>query len=183
MPFRETGGDFLLFAGRMSPEKGPDLAIKIARQAGKRLVLAGGIYDHAFFEKNIAPALKENSGVSYLGVLERAQLYRLMSEAEALLFCSRWEEAFGLVLIESMSTGTPVIAWRRGAAPEIITDGKTGFVLDFMDVEGAVRAVKRLGALDRFEIRRQIKTRFSLDKMLDQYVDYYEQVITRFRTR
>lgn len=180
MPFRKRGGDFLLFAGRLSPEKGPDLAIKIAQRGGKRLVLAGGIYDQAFFDKKIAPAL-ENSDVSYLGVLERAQLYRLMSEAEGLLFCSRWEEAFGLVVAESMATGTPVIAWRRGAAPEIITDGKTGFLLDFMDIEGAVQAVKRLETLDRFEIRRRIETHFNLDKMLDDYVDYYSQVIATCR--
>jgi UDP-glucose:tetrahydrobiopterin glucosyltransferase len=181
MPFRERGGDFLLFAGRMSPEKGPDLAIKIAKRAGKRLVLAGGIYDHAFFEEKIAPALKNDRDVSYLGILDRGQLYRLMSEAEGLLFCSRWEEAFGLVVAESMATGTPVIAWRRGAAPEIITDGQTGFLLDFLDIDGAVQAVKRLETLDRLEIRRQIETRFSLDTMLDDYVDYYHQVIARCR--
>jgi UDP-glucose:tetrahydrobiopterin glucosyltransferase len=179
LPFKESGGDFLLFAGRMSPEKGPDLAIEIAKQAGRRLVLAGGIYDRAFFEKKIAPALQGDSGVTYAGVLERAQLYRLMSEAEGLLFCSRWEEAFGLVLIESMATGTPVVAWRRGAVPEIVTDGKTGFILDFMNLEGAARAVKRLKTLDRYEIRRQVETRFNVDKMLDHYLDYYRDVVIR----
>lgn len=179
LPFKESGGDFLLFAGRMSPEKGPDLAIKIAMQAGRRLVLAGGIYDRAFFEKKIAPALHEASGITYAGVLERARLYRLMSEAEGLLFCSRWEEAFGLVLIESMATGTPAIVWRRGATPEIVTDGRTGFVVDFMDIKGAARAVEHLGTLDRYEIRRQIEARFNLDKMLDRYVDYYRQVVAR----
>jgi glycosyltransferase involved in cell wall biosynthesis len=182
IPFGLGDGGFLLFAGRISPEKGPDLAIEIAKQAGKRLVIAGGVYDQAFFDEKIAPALKENNDVSYLGILEREDLYRLMSQAEGLLFCSRWEEAFGLVLVESMATGTPVIAWRRGAAPEIVSEGKTGFLLDFMDVDGMVRAVGRLGALDRSECRRQIEARFSLDKMLNNYVDYYGEVIARCRT-
>jgi len=179
VPFKKTGGEFLLFAGRMSPEKGPDLAIQIAQRAGKRLILAGGVYDRAYFDERITPALQVNNNVSYVGVLERAQLYRLMSEAEGLLFCSRWEEPFGLVMVESMATGTPVVAWNRGAAPEIIADGETGFLLDFMDIEGAARAVKRLKSLNRVEIRRQVETRFSLDKMVDEYVHYYGEAIAR----
>jgi UDP-glucose:tetrahydrobiopterin glucosyltransferase len=181
IPFGMGGGGFLLFAGRMAPEKGPDLAIQIAKQAGKRLVLAGGIYDQAFFDEKIAPALKENDHVFYVGILERENLYRLMSQAEGLLFCSRWEEAFGLVLVESIASGTPVIAWRRGAAPEIVSEGETGFLLDFMDVEGMARAVRRVGELNRSEGRRQIEARFSLNKMLDDYVNYYCEVIARCR--
>jgi glycosyltransferase involved in cell wall biosynthesis len=182
IPFGMGGGGFLLFAGRISPEKGPDLAIEIAKQAGKRLVIAGGIYDQPFFDEKIAPAVRENNNVTYVGTLERENLYRLMSQAEGLLFCSRWEEAFGLVLIESLATGTPVIAWRRGAAPEIVSEGETGFLIDFMDVEGMVRAVRRLGEVDRSEGRRQIEARFSLNKMLNDYVDYYCEVIPRRRT-
>ena len=182
IPFRKNSGDFLLFAGRMSPEKGPDLAIEIANRAGKRLVLAGGIYNQKFFDEKITPALSRSGKLSYVGILERDKLYRLMSEAEGLLFCSRWDEAFGLVLVESLATGTPVIGWRRGAAPEIIGDGETGFLLNFMDMDGAVRAVGRLKELDRSEGRRQVETRFSLDKMLDEYVDYYSAIIARCRT-
>ncbi|MBI4526935.1 MAG: glycosyltransferase [Deltaproteobacteria bacterium] len=183
IPFGKTGGDFLLFAGRMAPEKGPDLAIEIAKRAGKKLVLAGGIYDAAFFDEKIAPALKENRNLFYAGILERDELYRLMSEAEGLLFCSRWAEPFGLVLIETMATGTPVIAWRRGAAPEIVTDGETGFLLDFMDLEGAVRAIEHLRELDRSKGRGQVETQFSLNKMLNEYVDYYSQVKARIIQR
>jgi glycosyltransferase involved in cell wall biosynthesis len=183
LPFGKTGGDFLLFAGRMAPEKGPDLAIEIAKRAGKRLVLAGGIYDRAFFDEKIAPALKQNTHVSYAGLLQRDELYRLMSEADGLLFCSRWEEAFGLILVESLATGTPVIAWRRGAASEIVREGETGFLLDFMDIDGAVAAVHNLEKLDRLEARRQIGSRFSLQKMIDEYVDYYREVIAGCRTR
>ena len=182
IPVGMGAGGFLLFAGRIAPEKGPDLAIEIAKRAGKKLVLAGGIYDQAFFDEKIAPALEENNNASYIGILEREKLYRLMGQAEGLLFCSRWEEAFGLVLVESLATGTPVIAWRRGAAPEIVSEGETGFLLNFMDVEGMVRAVRRLGELDRSEGRRQIERRFSLNKMLDDYVNYYCEVCARCRT-
>src|SRR5207245_9556516 len=127
-----TGDEgFLVFAGRMLPEKGPDLAIEIARRAGKKLVMAGGIYDRGFFEEKIAPALKEDTNLIYRGVLGRDELYRLMGRAEGLLFSSRWAEPFGLVLVESLAAGTPVLAWRRGAVPEIVTDRKTSFICPF----------------------------------------------------
>jgi len=175
-----TGDEgFLVFAGRMSPEKGPDLAIEIARRAGKKLVMAGGIYDRGFFEEKIAPALKEDTNLIYRGVLGRDELYRLMGRAEGLLFSSRWAEPFGLVLVESLAAGTPVIAWRRGAVPEIVTDRKTGFLLPFMDLDGAAQAVRRLGEIDRTECRRQVEARFSLDRMVDEYVGYYYDVIAR----
>jgi len=102
-----------------------------------------------------------------------------MGRAEGLLFSSRWAEPFGLVLVESLAAGTPVIAWRRGAVPEIVTDRKTGFLLPFMDLDGAAHAVRRLGEIDRTECRRQVKARFSLDRMVDEYVGYYYDVIAR----
>ena len=181
IPFGTGGGGFLLFAGRMSPEKGPDLAIEIAKRAGKKLVLAGGIYDQSYFDQKIAPALKKDAALSYVGALDRAELYRVMGQAQGLLFTSRWEEAFGLVLTESLATGTPVIAWRQGAALEIIDDGETGFLLPSMDMDGAAQAVQRLGELDRAEGRRQVENRFRLDRMVDEYVDYYFGVITKCR--
>ncbi len=144
IPLGPGDGGFLLFAGRMSPEKGADLAIEIARRAGKKLVLAGGIYDRAFFEEKIMSALKEDTDLSYVGMLDRSELYHFMGRAHGLLFTSRWEEPFGLVIVESLAAGTPVIAWHRGAAPEIITEGKTGFLLPFQDVEGAAQQVRRL---------------------------------------
>lgn len=179
IPFGRGGGGFLLFAGRMSPEKGPDLAIEIAKRAGKKLVLAGGIYDQSFFDQKIAPALKKDAGLSYVGALDRAELYRVMGQAQGLLFTSRWEEAFGLVITESLATGTPAITWRQGAALEIIDDEETGFLLPFMDLDGAAQAVRRLGELDRAEGRRQVEKRFRLDRMVDEYVEYYFGVITK----
>ena len=183
IPFGKGSGDFLLFAGRIAPEKGPDLAIEIARRAGKKLLLAGGIYDQAFFGEKIAPALKEDTNLSYLGMLQRDELYRMMGQAQGLLFTSRWEEPFGLVLAESLAAGTPVIAWRQGAAPEIINEGETGFLVPSIDLDGAAKAVQRLPELDRTECRRQVEARFHLDKMVDGYVDYYYEVIEKCRTR
>jgi UDP-glucose:tetrahydrobiopterin glucosyltransferase len=183
IPFGPEGEGFLLFAGRMAPEKGPDLAIEIARQAGRKLVLAGGIYDRAFFEEKIQPQLEADSNLEYVGLLERADLHRLMSRADGLLFPSRWEEPFGLVLAESLAAGTPVISWQRGAAPEIVTDGRTGFLRPYLDTEGAAAAVQQLDRLDRRECRRQIEDKFSYEKMLDDYIDYYREVINECQGR
>jgi UDP-glucose:tetrahydrobiopterin glucosyltransferase len=183
IPFGAGSGGFLLFAGRIAPEKGPDLAIEIARRAGKKLVLAGGIYNEAFFKKKIAPALKEDTNLSYLGMLQRDELYRVINQAQGLLFPSRWEEPFGLALVESLAAGTPVVAWKRGASPEIINEGETGFLVPFLDLDGAVQAVQRLPELDRMECRRQVETRFQLDRMVDEYIDYYHDIIAKCRAR
>lgn len=177
IPFGGSGEGFLLFAGRMAPEKGADLAIEIARQAGKRLVMAGGIYDQGFYEGKIAPALAASFQIEYRGALQRAELYRLMSRADGVLFPSRWEEPFGLVLAEAQAAGAPVISWRRGAAPEIVEEGRTGFLLDYEDVAGAAAAVARLNEIDRAACRRQIETKFSQEKMLEEYEAYYYEVL------
>ena len=110
-------------------------------------------------------------------------MHRLMSRADGLLFPSRWEEPFGLVLAESLAAGTPVISWQRGAAPEIVTDGRTGFLRPYLDTEGAAAAVQQLDRLDRRECRRQIEDKFSYEKMLDDYIDYYREVINECQGR
>ncbi len=185
IPFGERGEGYLMFAGRMTPEKGPDLAIRIARAAGRRLVLAGGVYDRLFFEQVIAPELATDPNLTYLGPLDRANLFQWMSRADGLLFPSRWAEPFGLVLAESLAAGTPVISWRNGAAPEIIDPGRTGFLIDYNEdgsdqaIEEAARCVSQLSQLDRRECRRQIDERFSAEKMLDEYENYYHEVIAR----
>ncbi len=176
IPFGPAGEGYLLFAGRMAPEKGPDLAIEVARRAGKRLIMAGGIYDQVFYEREVAPRL-EKDAIEYRGQLQRAELFDLMRRADGVLFTSRWEEPFGLVLAESLAAGTPVVSWRRGAAPEIIREGRTGFMLPFGDIEGAARAVHRLPELNRAECRQSIVERFSLAKTVASYEDYYYEVL------
>jgi glycosyltransferase involved in cell wall biosynthesis len=177
IPFSEKSEGYLLFAGRMTPEKGPDLAIEIARRAGKKLLLAGGIYDREFYESKIAPQLVQDKNLEYLGQLRRAELFELMRQAEGVLFTSRWEEPFGLVLAESLAAGTPVLSWQRGAAPEIIEESRTGFLLPFADVAGAAEAVTRLPELSRADCRRSIEERFSWDKIVSEYEDYYRSVL------
>ncbi len=173
IPFGSEGEDFLFFAGRMSPEKGADLAIDIAVKAGRRLIMAGGVYDANFFEEQILPRLAAHPEVQYLGVLHRAEVWRWMSRAQAVLFPSRWEEPFGLVMAEAMAAGAPVIAFRRGAAPEVIIDNQTGFLIEPENVEQAAAAVEEVARLDRAECRRHISANFSQQKMLDEYEDYY----------
>lgn len=182
IPFGPRGQGYLLFAGRMAPEKGPDLAIAIARRAGRRLVLAGGVYDRKYYEEKIAPELTKGD-LEYRGRLGREELCGLMSGADGVLFPSRWEEPFGLVLAEALAAGAPVISWRRGAAPEIVEDGRQGFLVAYLDIEGAAGAVKKLKNIDRAECRNRIKVHFSLEKMLDRYEEYYFEVIARCRER
>src|SRR5205085_936125 len=109
---------------------------------------AGGIYDQAFFDGRIAPELERDSELKYLGQLSREDLYSLMGKAAGLLFTSEWEEPFGIVLAEALACGTPVISWQRGAAPEIIEPGVSGFLLPFGDIDGAVEAVRRVPEID-----------------------------------
>src|SRR5437763_6191833 len=121
----------LLFAGRIAPEKGVEAAIDIAEKAGYRLLIAGGIYDRRYYSEHIAPRLRQaGERVTYLGQLERLALWKIMGQSLGLLFPIEWEEPFGLTAVEAMATGTPVIAYRRGAAQEIIRHGETGFLVE-----------------------------------------------------
>jgi UDP-glucose:tetrahydrobiopterin glucosyltransferase len=182
IPFGKQGHGYLLFAGRMSPDKGPDLAIALARRAGRRLVLAGGIYNQEYFQSRIAPELSKGN-LDYRGPLQRAELYRLMSGADGLLFPSRLEEAFGLILVEALAAGTPVIGWARGAVPEIIEHGRHGFLLPYLDMDGAAEAIGKLPQISREECRKRVAERFSLASMLEQYENYYLEVIAGCRER
>jgi len=167
----------LLFAGRIAPEKGVEAAIEIAHRAGRRLLLAGGIYDHAYYEARIAPRLqRENSLVTYLGLLERDKLWETMSRSVGLLFPIEWDEPFGLVAVEAMATGTPVIAFRRGAAVEVIRQGETGFLVEPGDLVQAAALVDKLMDIPRAQCRRHVEEHFALERMLDEYEQVYKEV-------
>src|SRR5690606_6463924 len=135
-----AGGERLVFVGRMAPEKAPDQAIEVAQRTDRPLVLAGGIEDRYrdFFESRVRPGL--GAGIEYVGALSREDVARLMGSAAGLLMPLRWDEPFGLVVAEALAVGTPVIGWRRGALPELIQDGVTGFLVD--NVEEATAAVR-----------------------------------------
>ena len=169
-------GDYVAFLGRISPEKRPDLAIEIAQKAGVPIKIAAKVdqVDQAYFDETIRPLLAL-SGVEFLGELDDAEKRDLLARARALLFPIDWPEPFGLAMIEAMACGAPVIAFRRGSVPEVIDEGMTGFIVD--DVAGAVAALRQVERLDRRAIRSTFLRRFSLSRMVQDYVDLYERLI------
>lgn len=165
----------LLFAGRIAPEKGVEDAIEIAEKAGQHLLLAGGIYDRRYYEERIQPRLAAaGERVTYLGQVERAVLWKIMSESLGLLFPIAWDEPFGLTAVEAMAAGTPVIAYRRGATPEIILHGETGFLVEPGAVAAAAALVANLEDISRTRCRLHAKERFSLAQMVEAYEGLYE---------
>lgn len=173
---RPDVGDYLAFLGRISPEKRADRAIEIARRAGMPLRIAAKIdeVDTEYFEREIEPLL-DQSHVEFIGEIGPEEKNEFLGRARALLFPIDWAEPFGLVMIESMACGTPVIAFRSGSVPEVITDGVNGFVVD--DVEEAVGAVARLGEIDRAGCRASFDQRFTVERMARDYLQVYRRLI------
>ena len=170
-----TDQGYLAFLGRISPEKRPDRAIEIARRAGLPLRIAAKVdnADRAYFEGQIKPLLADPH-VQFVGEIGDADKSEFLGNARALLFPIDWPEPFGLVVIESMACGTPVIAFARGSVPEVVEDGVTGFIVQ--DVEQAVSAVRRLPELDRRQVRRRFEQRFSVTRMASDYLEIYRQL-------
>jgi glycosyltransferase involved in cell wall biosynthesis len=175
LPFDPGGGEHLVFVGRISPEKRVDRAVEIARRAGRRLVVAAKI-DRADREyaRTIEHVLAEPH-VDYIGEVGDAEKGRLIGGAHALLFPIDWPEPFGLVMIEAMACGTPVVAFPGGSVREVIDDGVTGFIVD--DIAAAAEAVERAGQLSRRRIRDVFERRFSAGRMADDYLQVYAQLI------
>jgi glycosyltransferase involved in cell wall biosynthesis len=169
--------NYLLFSGRLAPEKGPDTAIEVARRSGRRLLLAGMIEPQyqAFFDAEIRPHL-DGGQVEFLGLLSQPQLVPYLQKAAGVLFLGRWAEPFGLSAVEAQACGTPLIATRRGALPEIIVEGETGFVVDSTD--DAVAAVAKLGSLAPTVCRDNAERRFSTTAMAKGYEAVYAQLIS-----
>ena len=163
-----TGGDALVFLGRMAPEKAPDAAIRIARRAGLPIRLAAKCREpaeRAYFEERVRPLL--GPGVEWLGEVSARERELLLAESRALVFPIDWPEPFGMVLLEAMAAGTPVLARPHGAVPEIVRDGVTGFVHD--DEVALANAAERIGDLDRRACRAHVERHFSLEAMADGY--------------
>jgi glycosyltransferase involved in cell wall biosynthesis len=171
-PFEKKKDDYLLFAGRLSPEKGPDVAIEIARRAGRRLLMAGMIEPQyqEFYDARVAPHV-DGKSVEYLGLLSQRELAPYYRKAAGVLFPINWCEPFGLVAVEAQASGTPLIATRYGALPEIIIEGETGFVVD--SAEEAVAAVSKLGGIDPAACRSNVERRFTADSMARGYAEVY----------
>jgi len=178
--FSPADHGYLAFLGRLSPEKQPDLAIEIARRAGLPLKIAAKIdpADREYFERTVAPLL-DDPLVEFVGEIGDADKPAFLGGARALLFPIDWPEPFGLVMIEAMACGTPVIARPCGSVPEVILDGRTGFIgstlFDLVD------GVKRLTEVDRAECRRHVETRFSVARMTDDYEAVYRRLVASRR--
>lgn len=171
---RAVPDDYLLFFGRIHPDKGVAEAIEVARRCGRRLIIAGIIQDQAYFNRSVAPHLKGDQ-VSYVGSVGPSSRNALLGGAYALLHMVRFAEPFGLSMVEAMACGTPVIAANRGAVPEVVRHGETGWVVD--GVAAAVAAVAAVGTLSRPQIRADVAGRFSRDKMVDAYLQLYTEIL------
>ena len=176
--FRRGSGGYLAFLGRVSPEKGLERAIEIARRTGYKLKVAAKIYDEdrPYYNHTIEPLLRSSSSfVEFLGEIGGSVKDQFLGDAAALLFPVEWSEPFGLVMIEALATGTPVIAWRRGSVPEVVQHAVTGFIVS--NTDEAVAAVAQLSHLDRRQCRRDFEARFTSRRMADDYLRLYEDAI------
>lgn len=169
----QAAGGYLAFLGRISPEKRPDRAIEIAARAGMPLKIAAKVdkADQAYWDEVIKPMIDAHPQVEFIGEINESQKADFLGEAAALLFPVDWPEPFGLVMIEAMACGTPVIAFRCGSVPEVIDHGRSGFIVD--SIEEAVEAVGKLEILDRTEVRRCFLERFTVERMAKDYLDIY----------
>jgi glycosyltransferase involved in cell wall biosynthesis len=177
-PFSPRPGAYLVFVGRIAPEKRPDRAIEIAKRAGVPLKIAAKIdaKDRAYFRQAVEPLL-DDPLIEFLGSVNERRKRALMRDACALLLPIDWPEPFGMVFIEALACGTPVLTCPCGAAPEVVEDGVTGFIRASDD--DLVAAVRDLPALDRARCRQHAEERFDTTRMADNYVHVYERLLTR----
>lgn len=172
--YREAAGDYLLFFGRIHPDKGTHEAIEVARRTGRRLVIAGIVQDETYFRQQVEPHI-DGSAVTYLGSVGPQQRSTVLGGALALLHPIHFDEPFGLSVVESMACGTPVIAYGRGSMAEIIDDGRTGFIVD--DLKAAVQAVDRIDSLERRACRDEVLERFTAEHMASRYLEVYRKIL------
>jgi glycosyltransferase involved in cell wall biosynthesis len=173
LPFHPTGGDYLAFLGRISPEKGPDVAIQIALKAGMPLKIAAKIdkSDQLYWESVIRPLVEANPSVEFVGEINERAKAEFLGNAAALLFPIDWPEPFGIVMIEAMSCGTPTIAYPCGSVSEVIDEGQSGFLVN--DAEEAAKAAERAKGLSRAGVRACFERRFTVERMAKDYLAIY----------
>lgn len=177
-PFDAEGGEYLAFLGRISPEKRPDRAIEIAKRADTPLKIAAKVdnVDYEYFKSQIEPLL-DHPLIEFIGEINEKEKCGFLGKARALLFPIDWPEPFGLVMIEAMSSGTPVIAWRLGSVPEIVADGVSGVIVDSIDA--ATAAVKKAAQMNRAAVRAEFEQRFTASRMASSYVAAYQCLLAR----
>ncbi len=175
---RRKPGDALLFLGRMSPDKGAHRAIRIAKRLGRPLDIAAKCREPAeiaYFDEHVAPHLDDD--IRYVGEVDHAEKCALLARAHCLVVPIEWEEPFGLVMIEALASGTPVVAMRRGSVPEILRHGDTAFIAN--DLAEMIALVDRAPELDPARLRQEAETRFATAQMIDGYLQAYEATIVR----
>jgi glycosyltransferase involved in cell wall biosynthesis len=177
VPFRSRKDPYAFFLGRCDWEKNPDGAIRVARAAGMKLKMALRVnnYERPYFEEHVEPLLGPD--VELLAEISPGEKYDLLAGAQVVLFTSQWEEPFGLVMTEGAATGTPVIAFRRGAAPEVIVDGVTGFIVD--NEQQMADAIGRAGSIDPYACRRHVETNFAPAVTARKYIVIFERLLSR----
>jgi len=172
--FQPTPDDYLVFFGRIHNDKGARQAIEIAKACSKKLILAGIIQDQAYHDQYVSPHI-DNERVIYAGSVGPIERNRLLGKACVLLHPIQFDEPFGLSVIESMACGTPVIAFDRGSMPELIENGKNGFLVK--NVEEAIEAVAHIEKIDRATCRRHVERHFTVDRMIDEYIKVYKMIL------
>lgn len=181
-PYSEDKDDFLLFLSRMSPQKGPEFAIEVAHRLGKRLLMAGKIdpyWDGDFFAREIQPLI-DGHQVKYLGEADARLKRELYSRASCLLLPITWEEPFGLVIIEAMACGTPVVAFDRGSARELILHGITGYIAS--DLDDMTRCVTEVNDINHRRCREHVRAHFRVDRMVREYLALYDTILRLSQT-
>lgn len=176
--FRPDRGEYLLFFGRIHPDKGAREAIQVAQRTGRRLILAGIVQDDEYFRRSIEPSM-DGQQIRYVGSVGPAERDTLLGGAAALLHLIDFDEPFGLSVIEAMATGTPVIAFRRGSMPELIEDGVSGFLIAPGNIDAVVSAVDRVGGLNRKAARMHVEQHFSAARMVEDYLQLYMRLLGR----
>jgi len=179
-PLGDGAGGYLLFFGRIHPDKGTVEALDAAERAGLPLLLAGIVQDRDYFERLVAPRI-DGERVRYLGSVGPDRRASLLGGAVALLHLIGFEEPFGFSVVEAMACGTPVIAYPRGSLPELVRDGENGFLVQTLDA--AVAAVERAAELDRRAVRASVEGRFGVGRMVDEYLALYRRVVEEHRAR
>jgi len=174
LTFHPDPEDYLLFFGRIHPDKGTHLAIEVAKQAGRRLIIAGPIQDEAYFQSAVQPHI-DGGSISYVGPVGPTERNALLGGAAALLHLISFAEPFGLSVVEALACGTPTIATPLGSMPELLRHGVTGYLVP--DVATAVAAVDQLEQIDRYACRYEATSRFGADRMIDEYLALFQQIV------